>query len=239
MLGYPMEKSFAEQSMHLIPLQMVTDAKDNFDKCNSDTPTYGSQKSLAFTVAWIRSMLRRDSTEMKWTATDNMFVDGGTKLMKLDHMARILQSNEWCVTFSPSFVKQQTVKKSTKPASVDSLVLGQAVDMKDPMFGHLLGLSDVVGWHNKGAYKVHVAKNAKSFRTPEPRFAAEQYPLRSTFGKFVDSKGHAEWRQLEYEKAYVGLPNRHAAIGSVAANLITIFVPLVLSQEENRSAEES
>ena len=116
MLGYPMEKPFAEQSMDLIPLQMVTDAKDNYDKCNSDTPTYGSQKSLAFTIAWIRSMLRRDSTMMKWTATDNMFVDGGTKLMKLDHMARILQSNEWCVTFSPGFVKQ-TVKKPTKTAS--------------------------------------------------------------------------------------------------------------------------
>ena len=116
MLGYPMEKPFAEQSMDWIPLQMVTDAKDNYDKCNSDTPTYGSQKSLAFTIAWIRSMLRRDSTMMKWTATDNMFVDGGTKLMKLDHMARILQSNEWCVTFSPGFVKQ-TVKKPTKTAS--------------------------------------------------------------------------------------------------------------------------
>ena len=81
---------------------------------------------------------------MKWTATDNMFVDGGTKLMKLDHMARILQSNEWCVTFSPSLVKQQTVKKQTKPASVDSLVLGQAVDLKNPMFGHLLDLSELV-----------------------------------------------------------------------------------------------
>ena len=32
-------------------------------------------------------MLRKDSTEVKWTATDNMFVDGGTELMKLDHMA--------------------------------------------------------------------------------------------------------------------------------------------------------
>ena len=119
MLGYPMDKPFAEQSVDLIPLQMV-DAKDNYDKCNNDTPTYGSQKSLAFTIiiAWIRSMLRKDSTEMKWTATDNMFVDGGTKLMKLDDMARILQSNEWGVTFSPSFVKQQTVKKPTKPANV-------------------------------------------------------------------------------------------------------------------------
>eukprot|EP00435_Cladocopium_sp_Y103_P036685 s2050_g9.t1 len=67
MLGYPMGKPYAEQSMDLIPLQMVTDAKDNYDKCNSDTPTYGSQKSLAFTISWLRSMLRRESTKMKWT----------------------------------------------------------------------------------------------------------------------------------------------------------------------------
>ena len=72
--------------------------------------------------------------------------------MKLDHVARILQSNEWCVTFSPSFVKQQTVKKQTKLANADSLVLGQVVDLKNPMFGHLLGLSELVGWHDKGAY---------------------------------------------------------------------------------------
>ena len=212
-----MEKPFAEQSMDLIPLQMGTDAKNNYDKCNSETPTYGSQKSLAFTIAWVRSMLRKDSTEMKWTATDNMFVDEGTKLMKLDQMARILQSNERCVTFSPCFVKQQ--KKETKPASADSLVLGQAVDLKNPMFGHLLGLSELVGWHDKGAHKVHVAKNARSYRTPGPRFEASKYPHRSIFGKFMASNGHAEWRQLEGRKAYVRLPNRHEALGSTASTL--------------------
>lgn len=30
----------------------------------------------------------------------------------------------------------------------------------------------------------------------------------------MDSNGHAEWRQLEDRKAYVGLPNRHEALGS-------------------------
>ena len=106
------------------------------------------------------------------------------------------------------------------------------------MFGHLLGLSELVGWHNKGAYKVHVAKNARSYRTPEPRFEASKYPHRSAFGKFVDPNGHAEWRQLEDRKAYVGLPNRHEALGSVANTLITVFMPWVLQQQENIPAEK-
>ena len=116
LMGYSLDREMAERSMEQIPMQLVTDAKDNFDKCKSDTPTYGPQKSLAFTIAWIRHLLRKDSTKLVWTATDNIFVDGGTQFMKLDHMAKIIQSNEWCVTFSPSFVKQP-VKKPTKAVS--------------------------------------------------------------------------------------------------------------------------
>lgn len=45
-----------EQYNSFIPLGLVTDAKDVYDKNTSDTPTYGSQKSLAFTVAWTREV---------------------------------------------------------------------------------------------------------------------------------------------------------------------------------------
>ena len=38
-----------------IPLTAVTDAKDVYDKGQSDTPSYGSQKSLCFSKAWLRS----------------------------------------------------------------------------------------------------------------------------------------------------------------------------------------
>ena len=93
LLGYPVDNGAAEASAEMVPLQLVTDAKGNFDKCNSDTPAYGSQKSLAFTIAWLRSALRGDNTKMAWTSTQNMFADGGTKLMKLEHMSRILQSS--------------------------------------------------------------------------------------------------------------------------------------------------
>ena len=45
--------------MNAVPMTVAVDAKDVHDKGNSDTASYGSQKSLAFTVAWIRSVLRR------------------------------------------------------------------------------------------------------------------------------------------------------------------------------------
>ena len=38
---------------------MGTDAKDTFGITNSDTPSYGAQKSLAFTIAWLRGMVAK------------------------------------------------------------------------------------------------------------------------------------------------------------------------------------
>ena len=87
-----------------VPLTVVTDAKDVYDKGGSDTPSYGAQKSLAFTVAWIRSMLGRTGTDLKWTSTENMFIDAGTKDMDLSHIHRILDQCKWSVKYSPSFV---------------------------------------------------------------------------------------------------------------------------------------
>ena len=79
-----------DASTDSIGLTVVTDAKDVYDKGSSDTHSYGSQKSLAFTVAWIRGMLQRASTSLRWTSTENMFVDARTKDMDLAHVQRIL-----------------------------------------------------------------------------------------------------------------------------------------------------
>ena len=171
---------------------------------------------------------------MSWTSMQYMFADGGTKLIELDHMSRILQSNEWSVTFSPGFVKQ-LVKKPAKAAEMDcsKASLGSPVDSADPMHGHLLSLGDQPGWHKKDLYLVHVAaaKNAKAFRTPEALM---------TSGKFVGSNDSGEWRKLESKDPYVELPNRHEAICDTAAVLVAIFMPRpwTLHQEENIPTEK-
>ena len=63
-----------------LPLVVVVDAKDVHDKAKSDTSSFGSQKSLAFTIAWLRSVLRRANTSVRWTATSNMFADAATNI---------------------------------------------------------------------------------------------------------------------------------------------------------------
>ena len=84
--GYSVDRRNVEASNNAIPMILVVDAKDVFDKSTSDTPSYGSQKSLAFTISWIRSQLRRPNVEIKWTATQNMLIDCGTKEMDGEYL---------------------------------------------------------------------------------------------------------------------------------------------------------
>ena len=94
--GYSMQKKDVDASLNSVPMHVVVDAKDVHDKANSDTSSFGSQQSLAFTVAWLRAVLRRPNTRLKWTSPQNMFVDAGTKEMDLTHLRAILDAGEWC-----------------------------------------------------------------------------------------------------------------------------------------------
>ncbi|CAK9084147.1 unnamed protein product [Durusdinium trenchii] len=115
-LGKDMLGVRADSSMNAVKMTGVVDAKDVYDKSNSDTASFGSQKSLAFTIAWLRSLLRRPNTALKWTATSNMFADAGTKMMSLDHLRKILSSGTWSISYSPEFQKQVYKAKSAKPS---------------------------------------------------------------------------------------------------------------------------
>ncbi|CAK8990756.1 unnamed protein product [Durusdinium trenchii] len=121
--GYALDKKPFEVSTDSISMVVVTDSKDAYDKGSSSTPSYGSQKSLAFTVAWIRSMLARCNTMLRWTSTENLFVDCGTKDMDSAHLLRILDACRWSIRYSPSFVKQSSKGKAAKKPrfKVDSL----------------------------------------------------------------------------------------------------------------------
>ena len=88
-LGLPVHHMLATR----VPLTGVTDAKDCYDRVTSDTG-FGSQKSLMYSIANIRQQLRRPQTTYRWTATSNMFVDSGTKLMDGSHLRQTLQRGE-------------------------------------------------------------------------------------------------------------------------------------------------
>lgn len=205
-LGYPMDQRRALDAICAIPLAVVTDAKDVFDKGTSDTPTYGSQKSLAFTVAWVRSVLGQPNTMLKWTATENMFVDCNTKDMDRDHVIKILDSGKWCVVYNQDYVKQKTNKRAggvvaAASASAGAVSLsGEPLGEKSPIFAFLTQLSLSPGWHHREGVVINVAKGAKSYRTPAARFDPKNFPYRTTYGRFDGPNGEP-WKKVCCTKA--------------------------------------
>ena len=212
-----------EKMVNTIGMTVVTDAKDIYDRCSSDTSTYGSQKSLAFTVAWLRAILQKPNTRLRWTSTQNMLVDCGTKEMDVEHLHRILKECEWSASYDATFVKQgksKAVKKVKQSAHAN--LPGEEMTSADPMLRHVMQLGDVSGWHKKKDFVVQVARNAKSYRTPMPRFKMSEYPLRSSFGRF-DSEMGSSWRRLETDVEYGELANAQGLLGGQAAILVSCF----------------
>ncbi|CAE7849722.1 ppsD [Symbiodinium necroappetens] len=231
--GYDLGHRGVDCILDNIDMVIVTDAKDVYDKGNSDTPSYGSQKSLAFTVAWLRGMLGRGNTALRWTATENMFVDCGTKEMDGAHMRKILGEGEWSYRFDADLVKQ-TVRARAPVQRGPRVLSGQSVAPSDPVLAFLQGLSTQKGWHRRNTTAIQVAHGAKSYRNPEPRFSREEYPYRTTYGLFHDEEGRGEWRLLERDEGYgklLKLPRtRHiAAVSRKARNESPGCSELVLS----------
>ncbi|CAL1128158.1 unnamed protein product [Cladocopium goreaui] len=237
--GLPIEHKRAEEVMDCIPLAVVTDARDVYDKGSSDTPSYGSQKSLAFTVAWIRGVLSKPNTMLKWTSTENLFVDCGTKDMSTEHVHKILSSCRWSVTFNQEFVKQKQKTKPKKLAggSCESLLVGSALGENSPIYPYLAQLSASPGWHQREGVLINVARHAKSFRTPGARVDPKKFPLRTTYARIDHPDGKSDWRILEEGTEYGILPNPHALLGTIAGILVTVYRSQATNKEE--STEET
>ena len=213
----------------------MTDAKDTFDKCSSDTPSFGSQKSLAFTTTWIRSILRRPNTSLRWSATENMFVDAGTKEMDLSHLQDILTKGRWNACYSASFIKKSNKGgKKSSLLSADAAAPGESLDPSHDVFPYLHRLGDASGWHFEKGIAIQVARNAKSYRSPEPRLNPKQYPTRSRYGRFDHQSGFSEWKILEDQVPYKELGNPQAPIGATCAVLITIYATMPPPTKERK-----
>jgi len=97
------------------------------------------------------------------------------------------------------------------------------LDGNDPVLPYLQSLCEKRGWHMQNGVGIQVAHNAKSFRSPEPRFSPAEFPLRSSFGRFIHADGQIEWRRIEAGTDYGKLSNQHALIGMTVPTLITIY----------------
>ena len=125
----------------------------------------------------------------------------------------------------------KSVKNACAPEPTVQAGQKLELDSSDPMFGHLLTLSDQPGWHSFADFGVHVAKNARSFRSPKPRFDVVQFPRRSTYGRLMDHEGRAEWKLLEDKVKVADLKNSQALIGNTAGVLITCFCQIPINKE--------
>ena len=152
--------------------------------------------------------------------------------MDTSHLVKILNTGRWSVTYNPAFVKQN-VKKRLPLRNRGPVLPGKLLD-DDALRGHLIKLSEMPGWHLREGLVIHVCRSAKSFRTPEPRFKAKGFPIRSSFGRF-DSTIQSEWRMLESDHRYAG----KGMIGDCADVLITIFsqdtgAPSLIHKEDDQ-----
>ena len=220
--GVPVDGKEAYLKITAVPMLGVTDAKDTYDRVTQDTG-FGTQKSLAFTLAALRQQLRRPNTSYRWTATSNMWVDAGTKLMDTTALRTTLLGGEWSVEYSPEFVKQ-TAKTRKKAEAVDELP-GRGEEPRDAsLMKHVRRLSESPGWHYVQGIGIHVAHNAKSFRSPAPRFALRDFPFRTTVGEFKQKIGSV-WRFLEEKTDLRDLSNPQEQFESRAGRLVTFFGP--------------
>ena len=238
--GIPVHGKDAYIQVTRVPLLGVTDAKDTYDRFTSDTG-FGTQKSLMFTIANMRQSLRRPNTGFRWTATSNMFVDAGTKLMDNAHLKDTLKRGEWCVTYSPDFVKQTTRKKKDVPAELypDGELPGRAAVAEDrELLQWARHFSESPGWHFVDGVGIHVANGAMSLRSPNPRFAINDYPLRTVVGEFHDPKGLPTWRILEERADLREMSNLQEKLLRRAHRLLS-FYQVGSKAKENKSDEKT
>ena len=203
-----------------VPLVGVTDAKDCYDRLTSDTG-FGTQKSLSFTLASLRQQLRRPNTGFRWTATMNMWVDSGTKLMDNSAMRKVLRTGEWSIEFNTEFTKQTS--KGKKASDVVQLLPGRSLEVRDEqLMEHVRYVAESPGWHFRDGVGIHVAQGAKSYRSPAPRFAIRDFPFRSTLAEYR-FKESLVWRILEENQDLRDLANLQAQMDSRCRRLVTFF----------------
>ncbi|CAE7294222.1 RE1 [Symbiodinium natans] len=136
-----------------VPLTVVTDAKDTYDRVSKDTG-FGAQKSLVLTLALLRQLLRRPRTCIRWTDTANMFVDAGTKAMDCGHLKRVICNGSWSIEYNTEFVRQKVKsRKASTPPPVpeDEELPGEGLtDANRELRQFLENFGSKPGWHLVG-----------------------------------------------------------------------------------------
>ena len=142
--------------------------------------------------------------------------------------------------YQPDFVRQTSKrKKSSEAADEESELPGRNAgpdDVKLMSFVQHLALSP--GWHFQDGVGVHVANQAKSLRSPTPRFQVRDFSLRTSVGEFILKRGLPRWRILEERADLLDLPSHQLTWPLRATRLVTFFEP-GMKAKKNTGDEKS
>ena len=122
------ESALSSKNLHLKqkaiewPKMIVTDARDLFDKLSTEKGGLPQQKTLTLEIATIRERLVNSGALIRWTADENMIMNGLTKDHKesRQHLARVLQSGEWSVQRDAALVREKSASRSKRTRQLNS-----------------------------------------------------------------------------------------------------------------------
>ena len=92
------------------------DAWDVYDKVSTETYGLPQQNSLALEIATIREWLVNSGAQIRWTADENMIINGPTKDHResRQHVARLLQEGEWSAQRDATLVREKNLSLNRK-----------------------------------------------------------------------------------------------------------------------------
>ena len=95
---------------------IVTDAWDVFDKLLTEKGGLPQHKALTLEIANIWEWLANSGASIRWTADENMIMNGLTKDHKesRQHLARVLQNGDWSVQRDATLVREESTSQSKR-----------------------------------------------------------------------------------------------------------------------------
>ena len=95
---------------------IVTDAWDVYDKLLTENGGLPQHKALTLEIANIREWLANSGASIRWTADENMIMNGLTKDHResRQHLARVLQNGDWSVQRDATLVREESTSQSKR-----------------------------------------------------------------------------------------------------------------------------
>ena len=118
----PVESAPSSKNLHLKrnaiawPKMIVTDAPDVYDKLSTEKGGLPQKKLQTLEIATIREWLVNSGALIRWTADENMIMNGLTKDQKesRQHLARVLQIGDWSVQRDATLVREKSASQSKR-----------------------------------------------------------------------------------------------------------------------------